>query len=198
MRFRPLLMLLVLAVLGCASKPKEPATRHYYFDPYAPVPSGELREQAGQIVHIFRPQNDFVDIKPNETYAIGTHLPFIVEQVRVSWTGADGRRHDVLFRIDSSDVSGSERSRLASFIRGKVGSIESVMIQGRTDSTGAASYNVGLSERRADTVEAELVSLGVSRNRIKTAHYGEANPIATNRTAAGRQRNRSTRVILNP
>lgn len=198
MRVRLFLSLSVLMVVGCASTSREPSEKQFFFDPNAPVPAGEIREQADQIVHIFRPQNDFVEIKPYETYAIGTHLPFIVEQVRVIWVGANGQRHDVLFKVDSFEVGGRAHSRLAAFIRGKGKSIDSVLIEGRTDSTGSATYNMGLSERRADAVEAQLVSLGVSRERISTTYFGETHPIATNATAAGRQRNRSARVIVNP
>jgi outer membrane protein OmpA-like peptidoglycan-associated protein len=190
----------VLAALlvGCSSQPKDVGPTRYVFDTQAPVPSGQLREEAGQIIHTFRPVNDIVEIKPYETFAIGAHLPFIVEQVRVSWTSADGRRHDVLFRIDSDVVDGSQESRLAQFINRNRATIQSVVIEGRADSTGQAEHNMDLSRRRADAVQAELVSLGVSADRITTAYFGQGDPIATNATAAGRQRNRSSRVVLSP
>lgn len=189
---------LSLVLFGCAGAPKQDVAPQFVFVPNAPVPSGELREQADQIVHIFRPTNDFVEIKPYETFALGTHLPFIVEQVRVRWTGADGRRHDVLFRIDSSSISTGQSNRLAAFVRRNARSIDSVLIEGRADSTGTAAHNLPLSARRADAVEAQLVTLGVPRDRIETRFFGDANPIATNSTPAGRQRNRSGRVIINP
>lgn len=190
----------VLAALlvGCSSQPKDVGPTRYIYDTQAPVPSGELREEAGQIIHTFRPTNDIVEIRPYETFAIGAHLPFIVEQVRVSWTSSDGRRHDVLFRIDADVVDGSQESRLAQFINRNRASIQSVVIEGRADSTGQAEHNMDLSRRRADAVQAELVSLGVSADRITTAYFGQGDPIASNATAAGRQRNRSSRVVLSP
>ncbi|NCA70460.1 MAG: OmpA family protein [Sphingobacteriia bacterium] len=189
---------LVMVLAGCSSAPKDNGPTRYVFDTGAPVPAGELREQAGQIVHIFRPHSDIVQIMPYETFALGSHLPFIVEQVRVSWKSTDGRTHDVLFRFDSADVLAAQRDRLAQFIKRNSGSIESVVIQGRTDSTGSAAYNMALSERRADAVQSQLIAMGVAADRITTTAFGAGEPIASNATAAGRQRNRSGRVILNP
>lgn len=185
-------------LVGCSSRPKEPEVTRYVFDPNAPVPSGELREQADAIVAIFHPQSDIVQIKPYETFALGAHLPLIVEQVRVSWVDGDGRRHDVLFRIDSDQPSADQRARLAKFIEQRRDAIASVVIEGRADSTGSAEHNLGLSSRRAENVRGELVALGVPPERITTTYFGEGNPLASNATAAGRQRNRSARVLLTP
>lgn len=104
----------------------------------------------------------------------------------------------MLFRFDSADVLAAQRDRLAQFIKRNSGSIESVVIQGRTDSTGSAAYNMALSERRADAVQSQLIAMGVAADRITTTAFGAGEPIASNATAAGRQRNRSGRVILNP
>jgi outer membrane protein OmpA-like peptidoglycan-associated protein len=190
----------VLAALlvGCSSQPKDVGPTRYVFDTQAPVPSGELREEAGQIIHTFRPVNDIVEIMPYETFAIGAHRPFIVEQVRVTWSSADGKRHDVLFRIDSDAVEETQESRLAQFIDRHRATIQSVVIEGRADSTGQAEHNMDLSRRRAESVQSQLVALGVSAERITTAYFGQSDPIATNATASGRQRNRSSRVVLSP
>jgi OmpA-OmpF porin, OOP family len=71
-----------------------------------------------------------------------------------------------------------------------------VEIQGHTDSTGAHDYNVGLSQRRANSVKAYLVSKGIDSSRMTTKGYGPDRPIASNKTKAGRARNR--RVELKP
>ncbi|WIG56229.1 MAG: N-acetylglucosamine-regulated TonB-dependent outer membrane receptor [Rhodanobacteraceae bacterium] len=66
-----------------------------------------------------------------------------------------------------------------------------VEIDGYTDSTGSAQYNQALSERRANIVDAYLTSHGIAASRITAVKgFGEADPIDTNKTAAGRQRNR--------
>ncbi|MEE3705084.1 OmpA family protein [Campylobacter sp. CX2-8023-23] len=65
-----------------------------------------------------------------------------------------------------------------------------VILEGHTDSTGSQEYNQKLSERRANAVAAELIKMGVSKDRIQTIGYGELSPIATNKTKEGRAQNR--------
>ena len=66
-----------------------------------------------------------------------------------------------------------------------------VEIDGYTDSKGSAQYNQALSERRANIVDAYLTSHGVAASRITSVKgFGESDPVDTNDTAAGRQRNR--------
>ncbi|HVO47758.1 MAG TPA: OmpA family protein [Steroidobacteraceae bacterium] len=69
-----------------------------------------------------------------------------------------------------------------------------VEIQGHTDSTGTPAYNLKLSQRRADSVRDYLVQQGVSADQLVTKGYGQAQPVASNASAAGRARNR--RVVM--
>lgn len=69
-----------------------------------------------------------------------------------------------------------------------------VEIQGHTDSTGSPAYNLKLSQRRADSVRDYLLSQGVPENQLQTKGYGQAQPVATNKTAEGRAKNR--RVVM--
>jgi len=71
-----------------------------------------------------------------------------------------------------------------------------VKIDGYTDSTGPARFNLELSQKRADAVKAYLVSNGIAAARLTTKGYGQADPIASNATKAGRADNR--RVELSP
>jgi outer membrane protein OmpA-like peptidoglycan-associated protein len=73
-----------------------------------------------------------------------------------------------------------------------------IRISGHTDSTGSADYNQKLSERRAEAVKSALVGKGVNAARITTIGYGEAKPIASNATEAGRQQNRRVEVRIVP
>ncbi len=63
-------------------------------------------------------------------------------------------------------------------------------VSGYTDSIGAEKYNLKLSERRAAAVKQYLVNKGVSDSRIHTQGYGEADPVASNKTKEGRAKNR--------
>lgn len=63
-------------------------------------------------------------------------------------------------------------------------------IDGHTDSQGADDYNMRLSEGRAASVKAYLVSKGIEESRLESEGFGETQPVADNKTAAGRQKNR--------
>ncbi len=65
-----------------------------------------------------------------------------------------------------------------------------VEVAAYTDSRGKDSYNQHLSELRANSVKAYLISHGIAGNRISSHGYGEANPIADNNTKEGRAKNR--------
>ena len=71
-----------------------------------------------------------------------------------------------------------------------------VAIDGHTDNTGKPDKNQILSEARAGSVKAYLVSKGVSESRLTATGYGEDKPIADNKTAAGRAKNRRVVLIL--
>ena len=71
-----------------------------------------------------------------------------------------------------------------------------LLIVGHTDSQGTADYNQGLSQRRAQAVSDYLVSQGVNPARLRTAGRGEAEPLASNATDAGRQENRRVEIAI--
>ncbi|MFK7929624.1 MAG: OmpA family protein [Myxococcota bacterium] len=72
----------------------------------------------------------------------------------------------------------------------------SVRIEGHTDSEGEDAANLGLSERRANTVRIALIRLGIDGNRLTAEGFGEQRPVDTNRTAAGRARNRRVSFVI--
>lgn len=71
-----------------------------------------------------------------------------------------------------------------------------VEIGGHTDSRGRASSNQKLSEKRALSVRRWLIKRGIDSERLKYKGYGETQPVATNKTAAGRQLNRRIEVSV--
>lgn len=74
----------------------------------------------------------------------------------------------------------------------------STIIEGHTDSIGAANYNMKLSQQRAEAVKQELVSkYGVNPNRLRTQGFGETRPVDTNATAEGRYNNRRVVATVN-
>jgi outer membrane protein OmpA-like peptidoglycan-associated protein len=71
-----------------------------------------------------------------------------------------------------------------------------LQIDGHTDFVGNDEYNQTLSEQRAASVRAYLVSQGVAENRISSAGYGESRPVADNNTTVGKAKNRRVEMTL--
>jgi len=72
-----------------------------------------------------------------------------------------------------------------------------VLLEGHTDSIGTESYNLGLSQRRADAVRNMLIEdFGIAPGRIQTEGFGEQMPVADNDTEQGRQANRRVVAVL--
>lgn len=72
-----------------------------------------------------------------------------------------------------------------------------IVVAGHTDSNGSDAYNMNLSKQRAISVANYLVSQGVSASRIQAVGYGEAQPVASNATDAGRAQNRRVELTIN-
>lgn len=104
---------------------------------------------------------------------------------------------DVLFEYDKADLkAGALRNlyQLVTFLRENPN--RNLLIEGHTDSIGSDSYNLDLSQRRSEAVQTFLLQNGISAERIIARGYGEAYPIASNNTEAGRQQNRRVEVVI--
>jgi outer membrane protein OmpA-like peptidoglycan-associated protein len=73
-----------------------------------------------------------------------------------------------------------------------------ITVDGYTDSQGDAPYNQALSQRRAESVRAYLVSRGVSADRVTAQGFGLTRPIADNASAEGRANNRRVEIVVQP
>lgn len=104
---------------------------------------------------------------------------------------------DLLFDNNSAALkpsAGNSVQRLGAFL--KAYPLRNVLIEGYTDSVGAADANQSLSERRAASVKSALLATGVVGERLGTRGYGEAYPVGNNQSADGRMSNRRVEVIL--
>jgi len=104
----------------------------------------------------------------------------------------------VKFPVDSSKLSPEAQQRLQDFVEKLKNGNRNVYleIQGHTDSAGPPSLNDRLGEERAETVRLFMNQHGVALNRMNTISYGEKDPVASNKTRAGRAQNRRVLLIV--
>jgi len=102
----------------------------------------------------------------------------------------------VKFPVDSSKLSPEAQQRLTDFAEKLKTDNRNVYveIQGHTDARGKDTVNQRLGEERAEAVRLFMNQHGVPLNRMSTISYGKADPVADNKTKAGRAQNR--RVVL--
>ncbi len=104
-------------------------------------------------------------------------------------------RNEVLFDYNSTALRSASRSALREMAEVFQNYPDTtIVVEGHADSTGSASYNQRLSERRAASVERYLQNLGVRGSRIDAIGYGESQPRASNASASGRQLNRRVEI----
>ena len=102
---------------------------------------------------------------------------------------------DTLFDFDKATLKAEGRAKLDELaVKSKQLKLEVILAVGHTDRIGSDAYNQKLSERRAAAVKTYLVSKGVEANRVYTEGKGKSQPIADNRTAAGRAKNRRVEI----
>lgn len=102
---------------------------------------------------------------------------------------------DAFFDFDKSVLKPEGKAKLDdlnSKLKGM--NLEVIIAVGHTDSIGSVAYNQKLSVRRAEAVKAYLVSKGVEASRVYTEGKGKSQPVASNKTAAGRAKNRRVEI----
>jgi len=119
-------------------------------------------------------------------------------QTRDSARGLIVNMSDVLFDTGSSTLKPGAREKLA-----KISGIVlahpglTLQIEGHTDSVGSDDFNQQLSERRADSVRDFLAEQGVQTSSMTAHGFGKTQPVASNDTGEGRQRNRRVELVVN-
>lgn len=103
----------------------------------------------------------------------------------------------VNFAFDKSDLQPLAKANLDKLADVLINNPDTnINIYGYTDSKGTDEYNLSLSDRRAASVKAYLISKGIASSRMNTMGMGEASPIASNDTEAGRAQNRRVEFAI--
>lgn len=102
---------------------------------------------------------------------------------------------DAFFDFDKSVLKAEGKAKLDDLVsKVKDINLEVIIAVGHTDSVGSDAYNQKLSVRRSEAVKAYLVSKGIEKNRVYTEGKGEKQPVADNKTAEGRAKNRRVEI----
>jgi OOP family OmpA-OmpF porin len=102
---------------------------------------------------------------------------------------------DSFFAVGKANLNAESQAKLADLVEKTKGvNLEVIIAVGYTDSTGSAAANQRISSARAESVKKFLTSKGVEASRIYTEGKGSAQPVADNKTAEGRAKNRRVEV----
>ncbi len=120
-----------------------------------------------------------------------------VLETRDSARGLIANMGDVLFETGKYELKPVARERLAR-VSGILLAYSGLNVQigGYTDATGSDDFNQRLSEQRAEAVRAYLVQSGVSAGAVSAQGFGKSDPIASNDTPDGRQKNRRVELVV--
>ncbi len=105
---------------------------------------------------------------------------------------------DILFEFGKYEIDSATKKRLAKFAKvlSTAMSGKKILVEGHTDNKGGAKLNKALSKNRAKAVMQFLAKNGVSQSRMTYEGHGMDRPIATNKTAEGRRKNRRVNIVI--
>src|SRR5262245_6318384 len=125
-----------------------------------------------------------------------TTLETTVKNININDTYTESSKQAVTFSVNSSSLNNEGKGALDKIVADVNGLRTGYMVelQGFTDNSGSEQYNVGLSQRRAESVQRYLVSKGVPLYRLSIVGLGEESPVADNKSRQGRAQNRRVEV----
>ncbi len=133
---------------------------------------------------------DYLDKCPNTPHGFKVDATGCIIQQSVILRGIN-------FVYNKSELTEPAKDTLNEVAAGMVGQPDLlVQIAGHTDSVGSAAYNLKLSQSRANSVRAYLISKGVAAANLEAKGFGLATPIASNKTEEGRAQNRRVEFVV--
>nr|WP_189673075.1 OmpA family protein [Pseudomonas taiwanensis] len=103
----------------------------------------------------------------------------------------------VLFGSDLDSLNGQSEAIVERIGKALLSvGIQGVRVDGHADASGKAAYNQQLSERRAQSVARALIGIGMPAQNIQTRGLGSSQPVADNRSSAGRMENRRVSIVV--
>jgi len=133
---------------------------------------------------------DYLDKCPGTAKGVKVDSKGCKLDKRIELRGVNFASGSAKLTADSSSVLDDMASTLKRYPNQKV------EVAGHTDSSGARSYNVRLSQQRAESVRAYLVNKGVVAGNLSARGYGPDSPVADNKTRSGRASNRRVELKL--
>jgi len=166
---------------GATPAPVQDATRSGYWwwptEAASNADDSELWGNRGIVYHIWEPAAEVAEAPaPQEN-------PCVERTVIVL--------NNVLFDFDKFDLKAEGQAEVGKLI-GEMTKYpkDTVVIEGHTCNIGEEAYNMGLGQRRADSVQSYMLSNGVDASRVSTVSKGESTPAVPNDTSANRKLNR--------
>ncbi|HCN84897.1 MAG TPA: hypothetical protein DIT07_14960 [Sphingobacteriaceae bacterium] len=138
---------------------------------------------------------------------IGRNMDKQAEEIKKNVPGAEVIREGeglivkfdsgILFDVDKADLKENARTNIQNLATSMKNNPETdIMVIGHTDATGSDTYNLGLSQRRAESVKSYAVASGIANSRLTTTGKGESEPIADNTTDSGKAQNRRVEIVI--